>query len=167
MTFFGQYLSFPCRRPGCSLTSHVEDACRQRRAAKPKKVVHRLDSDADDISMDDDSGDSDFGAPKKVPIVPKCWSRPCHLPADHIHCRQTSSIGWASADNQFLKPRLLASHSAPLCMRHEHCSMHVQARAPAKKPAAKAACTAAKAAALAGRVVAPPPAAEISISAAR
>ena len=44
--------------------------------------------------------------------------------------------------------------------------MHVQARAPAKKPAAKAA-PIAKATALAGRVVAPPPAAEISISAAR
>ena len=39
-----------------------------KKAAKPKKVVHRLDSDADNISMDDDSGDSDFGAPKKVPI---------------------------------------------------------------------------------------------------
>ena len=41
-----------------------------KKAAKPKKVLHRLDSDADDISMDDDSGDSDFGAPKKVPICP-------------------------------------------------------------------------------------------------
>ena len=47
-------------------------ACMQaKKAAKPKKVVHRLmDSDADDISMDNDSGDSDFGAPKKVPICP-------------------------------------------------------------------------------------------------
>ena len=39
-----------------------------KKVSKPKKVVHRLDSDAGDISMDDDSGDSDFGAPKKVPL---------------------------------------------------------------------------------------------------
>ena len=54
---------------------HSQDSkkplCMQaKKAAKPKKVVHRLDPDADDISMDDDSGDSDFGAPKKVPIRP-------------------------------------------------------------------------------------------------
>ena len=35
-------------------------------AKQKKKVVH-LDSDADDMSMDDDEEDSDFdGAPKKV-----------------------------------------------------------------------------------------------------
>lgn len=42
-----------------------------KKAAKPKKTVLRLDSDADDMSMDDNSEDSDFkSAPKKVKPSP-------------------------------------------------------------------------------------------------
>ena len=38
-----------------------------KKAVKQKKKVVHLDSDADDMSMDDDEEDSDFdGAPKKV-----------------------------------------------------------------------------------------------------
>ena len=68
MTFFGQIiLSVPPTR--LFPYKHLR-RMQAKKAAKPKKVVHRLDSDAHDISMDDDSGDSDFGAPKKVPICP-------------------------------------------------------------------------------------------------
>ena len=48
-----------------------------KKATKPKTAVLRLDSDADDISMDDDSGDSNFGVPKKVPL-------PAEVGVDHV-----------------------------------------------------------------------------------
>lgn len=49
-------------------------ACMQaKKGAKQKKKAVQLDSDADDMSMDDDSEDSDFeGAPKKVRLCGLC-----------------------------------------------------------------------------------------------
>ena len=64
-----------------------------------KKVVH-LDSDADDMSMDDEEEDSDFdGAPKKVCLptplgnwIPWCGNQPLQRqnPLDCLHMDHTS-----------------------------------------------------------------------------
>ena len=66
-----------------------QHACMQaKKAAKQRKKVVHLDSDADSMSLDDNSGDSDFdGAPKKVRLA--CPSQTTCIVPVYAECHST------------------------------------------------------------------------------